>query len=74
MKNLIDAIIDEGILDDIDTTLKNGRAFAAEEYLKKSNEDFEISNDYLEGKKEYEQMDSMEKADIDFINRMFGGL
>ena len=44
------------------------------EYLKKSNEDFEISNDYLEGKKEYEQMDSMEKADIDFINRMFGGL
>ena len=44
------------------------------EYLKKSNEDFEISNDYLEGGKEYEQMDSMEKADIDFINRMFGGL
>ena len=35
MKNLIDAIIEEGILDDIDTTLKNGSAFAAEEYLKK---------------------------------------
>ena len=35
------------------------------EYLKKSNEDFEISNDYLEGKKEYEQMDLMEKADIE---------
>lgn len=35
MKNLIDAIIDEGILDDIETTLKNGSAFTAEEYLKK---------------------------------------
>ena len=35
MKNLIDAIIDEGILDDIGTTMKNGSAFAAEEYLKK---------------------------------------
>lgn len=35
MKNLIDAIIDEGILDDISKTMQNGSAFAAEEYLKK---------------------------------------
>lgn len=35
MKNLIDAIIDEGILDDIGTTMQNGSTFAAEEYLKK---------------------------------------
>lgn len=35
MKNLIDTIINEGILDDISTTLKNGSAFAAEEYFKK---------------------------------------
>ena len=40
-------------------------------YLKKSNEDFGISNDYLEGKKEYKDMSNMEKADIDFINKLY---
>ena len=42
-------------------------------YLKKSNEDFGINNDYLEGKKEYKDMNNIEKADIDFINKLYGG-
>lgn len=41
-------------------------------YLKEANAAFGISNDYLEGKKEYEDMTIMEKADIDFINLLYG--
>ena len=36
--------------------------------LKEANEVFGINNDYLEGKKSYEEMTPMEKADINFIN------
>ena len=41
-------------------------------YLKEANAAFDISNDYLEGKKEYEDMTIMEKTDIDFINLLYG--
>ena len=44
------------------------------ERLKEANNVFGISNDYLEGKKAYEDMDSIEKADIDFINSLIGGV
>lgn len=43
------------------------------ERLKEANNVFGISNDYLEGKKDYSEMDSIEKADIDFINSLIGG-
>ena len=44
------------------------------ERLKESNRVFGISNDYLEGKKAYEDMDSIEKADTDFIRSLKEGV
>ena len=37
-------------------------------YLKQANRDFGLNNDYLEGKKDYKDMNNIEKVDIDFIN------